>query len=109
MNTIQLECFVTVAEQSEFFQGVRGTQDHTACGQPSDPDFGGGAGCEAVSAYQQERSAYSGGHSVSSDAELILKTAYSAKERLGKHEHLISFEVGCHNHLELNLLPPVFS
>ena len=42
------------------------------------------------------------------DAQLILKTALSARERLGRHEHFISFEVGCHNYLELNLLPPVF-
>ena len=42
------------------------------------------------------------------DAELILKTAVSAKERLGRKENFIVFEVGCHNHMELNLLPDIF-
>ena len=41
------------------------------------------------------------------DAHLILKTALSAKERLGMREHFIPFELGCHNHMELNLLPPI--
>ena len=41
------------------------------------------------------------------DAQLILKTSLSAKERLGRHEHFVPFEIGCHNHMELNLLPPV--
>ena len=41
------------------------------------------------------------------DAQLILKTALSAKERLGMREHFIPFELGCHNHMELNLLPPI--
>ena len=42
------------------------------------------------------------------DADLILKTAFSAKERIGRHENFIPFEVGCHNHMELNLLPVLF-
>ena len=41
------------------------------------------------------------------DAQLILKTALSAKERLGRQEHFIPFDIGCHNQMELNLLPPV--
>ena len=41
------------------------------------------------------------------DAELILKTALSAKERLGQHDHFIPFDLGCHNRMELNLLPPI--
>ena len=36
-----------------------------------------------------------------------MKTALSAKERLGMREHFIPFELGCHNHMELNLLPPI--
>ena len=41
------------------------------------------------------------------DAQLILKTALSAKERLGQREHFIPFELGCHNRMEINLLPPI--
>ena len=41
------------------------------------------------------------------DAKLILKTAKSAKKRLGEHKEFIPFEVGCHNYLEMNLLPSV--
>ena len=42
------------------------------------------------------------------DAQLILKTALSARERLGRHEQLMPFEIGCHNHMELRLLPKLF-
>ena len=41
------------------------------------------------------------------DAQLILKTALSAKERLGNREQYITLVLGCHNHMELSLLPPV--
>ena len=41
------------------------------------------------------------------DAELILKTALSAKERLGQHDRFIPFDLGCHNRMEMNLLPPI--
>ena len=47
------------------------------------------------------------GISFFADAQLILKTALSAKERLGRHEHLIPFDLGCHNYTEMNLLPPI--
>ena len=46
------------------------------------------------------------GISFFADAQLILKTAVSAKERLGKHERFIPFELGCHNYTEMNLFPP---
>lgn len=30
------------------------------------------------------------------------------RERLGRHEQLTPFEIGCHNHMELRLLPKLF-
>ena len=43
------------------------------------------------------------------DAQLILKTAPLAKERLGRHELFRVCEVGCPTHMELNLVPPIFA
>lgn len=41
------------------------------------------------------------------DAHLILRTAFSARERLGNHDSIITFDIGCHNCLELELFPDV--
>lgn len=41
------------------------------------------------------------------DANMILKTAMSAKERLGSRERPMPFDIGCHSQAELRLLPPV--
>ena len=108
MNTIQLECFVTVAEHlnfsraSEVLKITQPAVSHQIQTLEEELDVKLFRRTSKSVALTPE------GIQFLPDAELILKTAYSAKERLGKHEHLISFEVGCHNHLELNLLPPVF-
>ena len=92
---------------SEFFQGLRRAEDHPAGCKPSDPCPGRRAGHQTIPEDQQKRVSYPGRPDVPSDAQLILKTALSAKERLGRHEHFIPFDIGCHNYIELGLLPSV--
>ena len=108
MNTIQLECFIAVAEHLNFSRA----SEELKITQP--------AVSHQIRTLEEElhvklfkRTSKSvsltpEGVQFLPDAELILKTAFSAKERLGRRENFIVFEVGCHNHMELNLLPPVF-
>lgn len=107
MNTVQLECFVSVAEHLSFSKASKALK----ITQP--------AVSHQIQTLEEELEAklfHRTSKSVSltqegilflADAQLILKTALSAKERLGMREHLIPFELGCHNHMELNLLPPI--
>ena len=48
MNTTQLECFVTVAENLNFAPGRIHSAHHPAGGNPPDRFPGGGAGCQAL-------------------------------------------------------------
>ena len=107
MNTVQLECFVTVAEHLNFSKASKvlkitqpavGHQIHNLEEELEVKLFHRTS--RNVTLTQE-------GLLFLADAHLILKTALSAKERLGRNERLISFELGCHNHMELNLLPPV--
>lgn len=107
MNTVQLECFVSVAEHLSFSKASKALK----ITQP--------AVSHQIQTLEEELEAklfHRTSKSVSltqegilflADAQLILKTALSAKERLGMREHFIPFELGCHNHMELNLLPPI--
>lgn len=107
MNTVQLECFVAVAEHLNFSKASRALK----ITQP--------AVSHQIQALEEELEVKlfirtsknvtltQEGILFLADAQLILKTAFSAKERLSRHEHLIPFDLGCHNYMELNLLPPV--
>ena len=109
MNTVQLECFVTVAEHLNFSKASR----ELKITQP--------AVSHQIQALEEELevklftrtskavSLTPEGILFLGDAQLILRTAHSAKERLGKHEHFTSLELGCHNYLELNIFPPVLN
>lgn len=107
MNTIQLECFVAVAEHMNFSrasEALRITQPAVSHQIQSLE--------EELNVKLFKRTSKSvvltqEGILFLPDAELILKTALSARERLGRHEHFISFDLGCHNSMELDLLPPV--
>lgn len=107
MNTTQLECFVTVAECLNFSKAA----DILKLTQP--------AVSHQIRSLEEELevklfhrtsknvSLTQEGLLFLADAHLILKTALSAKRRLEDHTPIIPFELGCHNHLEMNLLPPV--
>ena len=107
MNTIQLECFIAVAEHLNFSRASEALR----ITQP--------AVCHQIQSLEEELnvklfkrtsksvSLTQEGIQFLPDAQLILKTALSAKERLGQREHFIPFELGCHNRMEINLLPPI--
>ena len=108
MNTIQLECFVSVAEHLNFSRA----SEELKITQP--------AVSHQIRALEQEldvklfrRTSKSvaltqEGLMFLPDAQSILNTALSAKERLGRKEHTLPLDIGCHDHMEMNLLPPVF-
>jgi len=107
MNTIQLECFVAVAEYLNFSrasEALRITQPAVSHQIHSLEDE---LNVKLFKRTSKSVSLTQEGIQFLPDAELILKTALSAKERLGNHERFIPFELGCHNHMELNLLPPL--
>lgn len=107
MNTIQLECFVTVAEYLNFSkasQVLKITQpavSHQIQTLEKELDVKLFIRTSKTVSLTRE------GFQFLSDAQLILKTAFSAKERLSSREHFVSLELGCHNYMELSLFPPV--
>ena len=107
MNTIQLQCFIAVAEHLNFSRAsedLKMTQpavSHQIRSLEDELEVKLFNRTSKSVALTQE------GILFLADAQLILKTALSAKERLGRHEHFVSFEIGCHNQAELNLLPPI--
>lgn len=108
MNTIQLECFIAVAQHLNFSKAA----DELKITQPAVSHqirtLEEELDVKLFKRTSKEVSLTPEGIRFLPDAELILRTALSAKERLGRHENLVPFEVGCHNHMELRLLPEVF-
>lgn len=108
MNTIQLECFLSVAEHLNFSRAseeLKITQpavSHQIRSLEEELDVRLFRRTSKSVSLTQE------GMLFLPDAQLILKTALSARERLGRHEQLTPFEIGCHNHMELRLLPKLF-
>ena len=107
MNTVQLECFVTVAEYLNFSkasQALRITQPAVSHQiQTLEEELG----VKLFNRTSKSVSLTQEGILFLPDAHLILKTAYSAKDHLGNHVHYIPLELGCHNYMELNLFPPI--
>ena len=108
MNTIQLECFLSVAEHLNFSRASEELKITQPAVSHQIRALEDELGVKLFSRTSKSVTLTEEGIMFLPDAQLILKTALSARERLGRHEHFISFEVGCHNYLELNLLPPVF-
>lgn len=105
MNTIQLECFLAVAKHLNFSKAaeqIRITQpavSHQINSLEEELD---------VKLFQRTSKSVSlttEGMMFLPDADKILKISQSAKERLGNHEEPMILEIGCHNQLELDLLP----
>lgn len=107
MNTIQLECFITVAEHLNFSKASEILKITQPAVSHQIRTLETELGVKLFKRTSKSVSLTPEGIQFLTDAELILKTAISAKERLGRHEDFITFEIGCHNHMELNLLPPV--
>ena len=107
MNTVQLECFVSVAEHLNFSKASKALKITQPAVSHQIQTLEEELEVKLFHRTSKSVSLTQEGILFLADAQLILKTALSAKERLGMREHLIPFELGCHNHMELNLLPPI--
>ena len=107
MNTIQLECFVAVAEHLNFSRASEALKLTQPAVSHQIRTLEDELGVKLFIRTSKSVSLTTEGIRFLPDAELILKTALSARDRLGKHENYIPLEIGCHNHMELNILPGV--
>lgn len=107
MNTIQLECFLAVAEHLNFSRASQALKLSQPAVSHQIQTLEEELGVKLFTRTSRSVELTQEGILFFADADLILKTALSAKERLGQHEHFLPFDVGCHNNMELNLLPPV--
>ena len=107
MNTVQLECFVTVAEYLNFSKASRVLKITQPAVSHQIQSLEEELDVKLFNRTSKSVTLTQEGMQFLPDARLILRTAFSAKERLGNHEHFIPLEIGCHNYMEMNLLPPV--
>ena len=108
MNTVQIECFLSVFEHLNFSHASEALKISQPAVSHQIQTLEEELGVKLFKRTSKSVTITPEGIQFLPDAELILKTVHSAKERLGKHENLIHFDIGCHNHLELNLLPALF-
>ena len=107
MNTTQLECFVTVAEGLNFSKAAVSLKMTQPAVSHQIRSLEEELEVKLFRRTSKNVSLTQEGLLFLADAHLILKTALTARKRLEDHTHFIPFELGCHNHLEMNLLPPV--
>lgn len=107
MNTVQLECFVTVAEHLNFSKASRVLKITQPAVSHQIQALEEELGVKLFIRTSKSVTLTQEGILFVPDAQLILKTALSARERLGRHEHFIPLELGCHNSMEAGLFPPV--
>ena len=107
MNTIQLECFIAVAGHLNFSRASEALRITQPAVSHQIQSLEEELNVKLFKRTSKSVSLTQEGIQFLPDAQLILKTALSAKERLGQHEHFIPFELGCHNRMEINLLPPI--
>ena len=108
MNTVQLECFLAVAEYLNFSKAadfLKITQPAVSHQITSLEDE---LGTRLFVRTSKNVSLTEAGLMFMEDASSILKIACGAKKRLGIGSNDVLFlTVGCHNQSELDLLPPV--
>ena len=107
MNTVQLECFITVAEHLNFSRASEILRITQPAVSHQIRTLEGELGVKLFRRTSKSVALTTEGIQFLPDAELILKTAYSARSRLGSHEDFLPFDIGCHNHMELQILPSV--
>lgn len=107
MNTVQLECFVAVAEYLNFSKASRALKITQPAVSHQIQTLEEELDVKLFQRTSKNVTLTNEGVLFLGDARLILKTALSAKDRLGNHKHFIPLELGCHNYMELRLFPPV--
>ena len=101
MNTVQLECFIAVAEYLNFSKASRSLKITQPAVSHQIQTLEEELEVKLFNRTSKSVTLTHEGALFLTDAQLILKTALSAKERLGSHENFISLELGCHNYMEL--------
>lgn len=107
MNTVQLECFIAVAEYLNFSKASQSLKITQPAVSHQIQTLEEELEVKLFRRTSKNVSLTNEGVLFLADAQLILKTALSAKDRLGHHQQFISLELGCHNYMELRLFPPV--
>lgn len=107
MNTVQLECFLSVAEHLNFSKASRELKITQPAVSHQIQALEEELGVKLFVRTSKSVTLTQEGILFVPDAQLILRTALSARERLGRHEHFIPLELGCHNSMEAELFPPV--
>ena len=107
MNTVQLECFVAVAENLNFSRASEDLKITQPAVSHQIRSLEEELGVKLFRRTSKSVSLTPEGILFLPDANMILKTAMSAKERLGSRERPMPFDIGCHSQAELRLLPPV--
>lgn len=107
MNTVQLECFVTVAKHLNFSKASEELQITQPAVSHQIRSLEEELNVKLFSRTSKSVSLTTEGILFLPDADNILKTALSAKERLGRHEYIQFFDIGCRSQFELDLLPPI--
>ena len=107
MNTVQLECFIAVAEYLNFSKASRSLKITQPAVSHQIQTLEEELEVKLFNRTSKSVTLTHEGALFLTDAQLILKTVLSAKERLGSHEDFIPLELGCHNYMEMNLFPPV--
>lgn len=107
MNTVQLECFIAVAEHLNFSKASKALKITQPAVSHQIQTLEEELETKLFRRTSKSVTLTQEGILFLADAHLILRTAFSAKERLQMQERFIPFELGCHNRTELNLLPPI--
>ena len=107
MNTMQLECFVTVAEYLNFSKAAEALKMTQPAVSHQIRSLEEELEVKLFLRTSKSVSLTQEGILFLADAHQILRTALSAGKRLRDHAHFIPFDLGCRNHMEANLLPPV--
>jgi DNA-binding transcriptional LysR family regulator len=107
MNTIQLECFLSVAEHLNFSRASEELKITQPAVSHQIRTLEDELGVRLFRRTSKSVELTTEGLLFLPDADMILKTALSARARLQKKEKVLPFDLGCHSPAELRLLPPV--
>ena len=107
MNTVQLECFLAVTEHLNFSKASKALKITQPAVSHQIQTLEEELGVKLFVRTSKSVTLTQEGALFLPDAQLILRTALSARERLGRHEHFLPLELGCHTVAEADLLAPV--
>lgn len=108
MNTIQLECFLAVAEYLNFSRAAEALKITQPAVSHQISSLEDELGAKLFQRTSKSVSLTQTGILFMEDAAAIVRIASGAKRRLGTGmEDFSLFQIGCHNQSELNLLPQV--